>query len=127
MELSPPITKCARTSTVYFSQAMLAARRSLRSWPPPKAQLQRWPSIASCKTRILGQSNNTEQLCKVEMPKILAEAPTTKRSRFPVALLWLQGAYYLATGGWPLISIETFQAVTGKKTDHLITGREGDH
>lgn len=43
------------------------------------------------------------------------------------ALLWLQGLYYLATGVWPLVSIETFQMVTGPKTDHLVTGREADH
>src|SRR3954465_11874085 len=43
------------------------------------------------------------------------------------ALLWVQGFYYLVTGVWPLISIETFQLVTGPKTDHLVTGREGDH
>src|SRR5438105_15757622 len=43
------------------------------------------------------------------------------------ALLWVQGLYYLATGVWPLVSIETFQMVTGPKTDHLPTGREGDH
>jgi CHASE2 domain-containing sensor protein len=43
------------------------------------------------------------------------------------ALLWVQGAYYLVTGVWPLVSIETFQMVTGPKTDHLVTGREADH
>src|SRR3954465_15699644 len=43
------------------------------------------------------------------------------------ALLWVQGFYYLVTGVWPLVSIETFQLVTGPKTDHLPTGREGDH
>src|SRR4051794_19239540 len=43
------------------------------------------------------------------------------------ALLWLQGVYYLVTGVWPLVSIETFQMVTGRKTDHLETGREADH
>src|SRR5687767_9542789 len=42
-------------------------------------------------------------------------------------LLWAQGAYYLVTGVWPLLSIETFQAVTGPKTDHLVTGNEADH
>lgn len=42
-------------------------------------------------------------------------------------LLWLQGLYYLVTGIWPLVSIETFQLVTGPKTDHLATGREADH
>jgi hypothetical protein len=42
-------------------------------------------------------------------------------------LLWVQGLYYLATGVWPLLSIATFQMVTGPKTDHLVTGREADH
>src|SRR3954466_5738106 len=39
----------------------------------------------------------------------------------------VQGVYCLVTGVWPLVSIETFQAVTGPKTDHLVTGREADH
>jgi hypothetical protein len=43
------------------------------------------------------------------------------------ALLWAQGAYYLFTGLWPLVSIRSFQLVTGPKTDHLPTGREADH
>jgi hypothetical protein len=42
-------------------------------------------------------------------------------------LLWAQGLYDLVTGIWPLVSIETFQMVTGWKTDHLVTGREADH
>jgi hypothetical protein len=46
---------------------------------------------------------------------------------FPRAILWFQGIYFVFTGVWPLISIETFQKVTGRKTDHLITGNEGDH
>src|SRR3954453_22950393 len=41
-------------------------------------------------------------------------------------LCWVQGAYYLLTGIWPLVSIRTFQWVTGRKTDNW-TGREGDH
>ena len=41
-------------------------------------------------------------------------------------MLWAQGIYFLATGLWPLISIETFQMVTGQKTDHLGTER-ADH
>jgi len=40
---------------------------------------------------------------------------------------WIQGIYYLVTGIWPLVSIETFQLVTGRKTDHLVTGNEADH
>lgn len=33
------------------------------------------------------------------------------------ALMWGQGAYFLATGIWPLISITTFMMLTGPKTD----------
>ncbi len=43
------------------------------------------------------------------------------------ALLWVQGVYYLVTGIWPLVSIETFQMVTGPKTDHLVTRDPSDH
>jgi hypothetical protein len=46
---------------------------------------------------------------------------------FFTGLCLVQGLYYLATGVWPLLSIDTFQAVTGPKTDHLPTGRESDH
>jgi hypothetical protein len=35
--------------------------------------------------------------------------------------------YFAVTGIWPLVSIETFQMVTGRKTDHLVTGNEADH
>jgi hypothetical protein len=43
------------------------------------------------------------------------------------SICWVQGIYFLATGLWPLFSIDTFQMVTGQKTDHLVTGREADH
>jgi hypothetical protein len=33
------------------------------------------------------------------------------------AILAIQGLYYLATGIWPLVSLPTFEAVTGPKTD----------
>jgi hypothetical protein len=49
------------------------------------------------------------------------------RSRLFGFLLAAQGIYFVATGVWPLVSIETFQQVTGPKTDHLVTGRESDH
>ena len=32
-------------------------------------------------------------------------------------LLGLQGLYYLATGVWPLVSLDTFMQVTGPKTE----------
>jgi hypothetical protein len=44
-----------------------------------------------------------------------------------VILCWVQGIYFLVTGVWPLVSIQSFQAVTGRKTDHLVTGSESDH
>ncbi|MDB5311605.1 MAG: hypothetical protein JWO38_5807 [Gemmataceae bacterium] len=44
-----------------------------------------------------------------------------------VVLCAVQGLYFLVTGVWPIISIETFQAITGSKTGHLVTGREADH
>ena len=55
-------------------------------------------------------------------------APSAWPAAVPrTALLWVQSLYYLITGVWPLVSIRTFQAVTGPKTDHLPTGREADH
>src|SRR5436190_16506029 len=46
-------------------------------------------------------------------------APASRASSWMTALLWIQGIYYLVTGVWPLVSIDTFLAVTGPKTDHL--------
>src|SRR4051812_6931646 len=51
---------------------------------------------------------------------------TDRGAALVTAMLWTQGVYYLLTGLWPLVSIETFQLVTGPKTDHLPTGRESD-
>jgi hypothetical protein len=61
-----------------------------------------------------------------------AEDGTTARHRAAgwslfTTLLWAQGLYYFGTGLWPIFSIESFQAVTGPKTDHFLTGRESDH
>jgi hypothetical protein len=55
----------------------------------------------------------------------VSHPPSTTLARY--RLLWLQGGYFFFTGIWPLLSFRTFQAVTGPKTDHLVTGREGDH
>jgi hypothetical protein len=43
--------------------------------------------------------------------------------------LWVQGLYYLLTGVWPLVNIQTFLMVTGPKTDHLQSPNptEADH
>src|SRR4051812_27509418 len=48
-------------------------------------------------------------------------------TKFPKWVCLIQGVYFAATGLWPLLSIETFQWVTGRKTDHLVTGNEADH
>jgi hypothetical protein len=44
-------------------------------------------------------------------------------------LCWAQGLYYFVTGIWPLVSVESFQRVTGPKSDHLIADAptEADH
>jgi hypothetical protein len=56
-------------------------------------------------------------------------AENAKSSPLAVALCWAQGLYFLATGAWPLVSVETFQRVTGQKSDHLIADppTEADH
>lgn len=38
-------------------------------------------------------------------------------ARLLVLLAWGQGAYYAATGAWPMLHVESFQYVTGPKTD----------
>src|SRR5207245_10216197 len=44
----------------------------------------------------------------------------TAVSGFVPYLSLAQGTYYLMTGVWPLISMRTFEAVTGPKTDHWL-------
>src|SRR5436305_6669143 len=39
------------------------------------------------------------------------------QSGWLTGVLWVQGLYYLATGVWPLVSMDTFLMVTGPKTD----------
>jgi hypothetical protein len=53
----------------------------------------------------------------------IADAP---RLGIATLLASVQGFYFLLTGVWPLVSIRTFQLVTGFKTDNH-TGRAGDH
>src|SRR5437870_1560967 len=55
------------------------------------------------------------------IPKAAARSAVVDlRSNRFVALHWIvlvQGVYYFLTGVWPLVSIDTFQMVTGPKTD----------
>lgn len=48
-------------------------------------------------------------------------------ARLKIIIAWVQGIYFAATGPWPLVDVHSFQKVTGKKTDHLVTGLEADH
>jgi hypothetical protein len=41
------------------------------------------------------------------------------------AVLAIQGVYYLMTGIWPLVSMSTFEAVTGPKTDDWLVQTVG--
>jgi hypothetical protein len=41
------------------------------------------------------------------------------------AVLVVQGAYYLITGIWPLVSMRTFEMVTGPKTDDWLVQTVG--
>ena len=45
--------------------------------------------------------------------------------KFPSLLAAGQGVYYLATGIWPLLNIETFQMVTGPKRDRWLVKTVG--
>jgi hypothetical protein len=54
-------------------------------------------------------------------------ARTREGSSLALVILWIQIPYYLVTGVWPLLSIHTFQLVTGPKFDHLPRGGEADH
>lgn len=46
---------------------------------------------------------------------------------FFTGLCWFQGLYWLLTGVWPIVSIRSFKAVTGEKTDNMPTGLDADH
>jgi hypothetical protein len=42
-------------------------------------------------------------------------------------LALVQGAYFAALGIWPLVSIRSFKAVSGEKTDNYPSGLDADH
>jgi hypothetical protein len=41
------------------------------------------------------------------------------------ALAAAQGVFYAATGAWPLVSMSSFEAVTGPKRDHWLVNPVG--
>src|SRR5947209_12187389 len=55
-----------------------------------------------------------------------AAVPDSPHLGMYLSLCLAQGLYYFAAGAWPLVSIESFQKVTGVKTDNW-TGNEADH
>jgi hypothetical protein len=65
------------------------------------------------------------------MKTSMETAPSMPKNKLgrPVwrVLLAVQGAYFAILGAWPIFDIRSFQAVSGPKTDHLVTGNEDDH
>lgn len=49
----------------------------------------------------------------------MSAAPT------PELVAWVQGGYFLVTGIWPLVSIGTFERVTGPKVDRWLVKTVG--
>jgi hypothetical protein len=54
----------------------------------------------------------------------LRDNPTP--SSMAIGLCWTQGLYFLITGAWPIVSVQSFQLVTGPKSDHLIADSPTD-
>src|SRR4051812_29613647 len=48
-----------------------------------------------------------------------------KRDRFFVSLAASQGTYYVVTGLWPLVSMRSFEAVSGPKVDDWLVNTVG--
>jgi hypothetical protein len=42
-----------------------------------------------------------------------------------VTVAWVQGVFYLATGAWALVDLDSFMAVTGPKLDHWLVKAVG--
>lgn len=58
---------------------------------------------------------------------VLEQGPmrTTERTELTRPLLAAQGAYFLTTGIWPLVHMQSFEAVTGPKTDKWLVKTVG--
>jgi hypothetical protein len=61
------------------------------------------------------QAHNTVDTERVESSRLRAEQ----------ALSLSRGAYYLITGAWPLVSMRTFESVTGRKRDKWLAKTVG--
>lgn len=51
--------------------------------------------------------------------------PGRKSCALPDALAVGQGVFYAATGVWPMVSMRTFERVTGPKVDHWLVNTVG--
>jgi hypothetical protein len=51
------------------------------------------------------------------MPGGAINSRDARSPRLAIWLSWLQGAYFFVAGVWPVTSIDSFEAVTGEKTD----------
>jgi hypothetical protein len=47
----------------------------------------------------------------------MPNSSVVRKSKYAIFLPWFQGLYYFISGVWPLLSITTFQIVTGPKVD----------
>jgi hypothetical protein len=47
------------------------------------------------------------------------------RAKLPRALAWGQGIFYLLTGLWAIVDLDSFEAVTGPKTDDWLVKTVG--
>jgi hypothetical protein len=78
----------------------------------PAARDALWRSEAAAIQRLVDCLKNRWR----RGPKCSERRVAMERKPLPGVAL-TQGAYYLLTGLWPLIDIESFQVVTGPKTD----------
>src|SRR4051794_17610666 len=121
----PRLSPCNRPGMLaYSSTTGSSIQRSGLSLP---RALDHRPEPPGKGTSSKGVSMTPTALAYADRAKTGSQSEATASATLFTALLWLQGLYYLVTGVWPLVSIETFQTVTGWKTDHLVTGRESDH
>jgi len=130
------ITTAANTFTV---RAVLLATGMIDRLPEIPGLRERYGSVVHHCPYCDGWEHRDQHLVALGEGRAAAKLAATLRGwsreavtgeyMFPSrnGVAWFQGLYFLATGIWPLVSIASFQAVTGPKTDHLVTGREGDH
>lgn len=81
-------------------------------------------TLDACAARFL-PSNLLDLLERETIMSTGIEEVTKRRQALPAflgtrSILLLQGLYYLLTGLWPIVTIRSFEAVTGPKTEHWL-------